>query len=88
MDIVLGEDWDLLMQDGDIVFGDTTIQDVGSVLMLNMGDLKYCPQLGPGLIRFVKGKATKEEIEKQIALHLKIDGKEYKELKQYINTGK
>ncbi|MFA9212473.1 MAG: hypothetical protein ACEQSR_01315 [Candidatus Methylacidiphilales bacterium] len=87
MDILLDNGWDLdIGADGDVRVGETAVQDVGSLLQLNKADLKYAPLLGPGLIRFTKGKATKEEILKEIALNLKIDGKRINDFKQYINV--
>ncbi len=87
MDIVFDNDGDLMQDsDGDIIFGETDMQDVATLLQLNPADLKYDPVIGPGLIRFVKGVNSQQEIEKEIAQQLKLDGKDFNTIKKLIKT--
>ena len=44
------------------------------------------PTLGPNLYRFIKSKASKSEIEATVAIHLAIDNKDFKLLKNKLNT--
>lgn len=72
----------LLDKDGDIrivphtgkdgltgfVVGDTLIQNAATVLELNQGELKEDPVLGANLIRYIRSKADKTAIEKQMKI--------------------
>lgn len=83
-DILLDNDDDLLVLDGDLVLGDTLTQDVGIILRLNQGDLKSDPLLGPGLIRMINGSANPIGLQKLVRLHLARDGKNYDNIKHLI----
>ena len=86
----------LLDKDGDIriaphtatdgfAVGDTLIQNAAIVLELNQGELKEDPVLGANLIRYIRSKANKTVIEKQMKVHLKRAGIDYSELVDKIN---
>lgn len=65
--------------------GDTLIQNAAIVLELNQGELKEDPVLGANLIRYIRSKANKTVIEKQMKVHLKRAGIDYSELVDKIN---
>lgn len=65
--------------------GDTLVQNAAIVLELNQGELKEDPVLGVNLIRYIRSKANKTAIEKQMKIHLKRAGIEYSELVDRIN---
>lgn len=67
------------------VVGDTLIQNAAIVLELNQGELKEDPVLGANLIRYMRSKADKTAIEKQMKIHLKRAGIDYAELVDKIN---
>lgn len=90
----------LLDQDGDIkivphadkdeklsgfIVGDSLVQNAAIVLELNQGELKEDPVLGTNLFRYIRSKANKSAIEKQMKVHLKRAGIDYSELVDKIN---
>lgn len=67
-----------------VAVGDSTMQDACIVLELNQGELKEDPLLGPNLLRFIRAKAGRTAIVKQVRMHLERDGLDYDELKEMI----
>lgn len=84
-DILLDDDNDLLFLNGDVVIGDSLIQEVAAIVELQTGELKSDPVLGPNLIQMIKGRHSKSEIEQRVRLHLGRDGKDYSHIKELIN---
>lgn len=82
-DIMLGPDDDLLI-DGDLVLGESYLQEVGILIRLNPGELKADPVLGPGLIRMVNGKVNANEIKTVVKVHLERDGKNYEDAEKVL----
>lgn len=68
-----------------LTLGDSMVQDACIVLGLNQGEVKVNPLLGPNLIRYVRAKASKVAITKQVKIHLQRAGIDYDELKDKIN---
>lgn len=68
-----------------VIIGDSMMQDAYIVLGLNQGELKEDPLIGPNLLRFIRSKATKTAVIKQVRMHLERDGLDYDELKETIN---
>lgn len=64
-----------------LMIGDTLIQNASIVLELNQGELKEDPLLGPNLQRFIRGKVSRQAVERQIKIHLSRAGVDYEELK-------
>lgn len=85
-DILLDDNNDLKILNGDFDFGDSEMQEVGQILQSTQGEWKMTPILGPNLYRFIKSKASKSEIESTVAIHLAIDNKDFKTLRTKINT--
>lgn len=83
-DILLDDDNDLKIVGGDFVINESEMQDVGIILQMNPGELKSDPILGVGMIRRVKSGVTKEDLEVDVKLHLKRDGKDYNTIKRKI----
>jgi hypothetical protein len=48
-DIMIGEDMDILIVDGNLVFGDATMQHQQVILLAHKGELKASPLLGVGV---------------------------------------
>ncbi len=84
-DLVLDDDSDIAILNGDFTIDDSLMQEVGIILRLNSGDLKSDPVLAPNLIQLVKSSAKPQIIEERIKLHLARDGKNYDEIKKNIN---
>ena len=85
-DILLDDNNDLKILNGDFDFGDSEMQEVGQILQSTQGEWKMTPILGPNLYRFIKSKTSKSEIEATVAIHLAIDNKDFKTLRTKINT--
>ena len=83
-DILLDENDDLLIRDGDFVIGQSQTQEVGLILRMNPGELKEDPLLGPALIRLIHSNASGADVKRITKLHLERDGKDYEQLKQQI----
>ena len=64
-----GQGYDLLVQDGSIVVGETTAQNQAFILMAHKGDYKEHPLLGVGLTDILNGNdfaAWQREITEQL----------------------
>ena len=85
-DILLDDNNDLKIINGDFDYGDSEIQEVGLILQSTQSEWKMTPTLGPNMYRFIKSKASKSEIESTVAIHLAIDNKDFKTLRTKINT--
>ena len=85
-DILLDDNNDLKILNGDFDYGDSEMQEVGLILQSTQCEWKMTPILGPNLYRFIKSKASKSEIESTVAIHLAIDNKDFKTLRTKINT--
>ena len=68
-----------------LTIGDSMVQDAYIVLGLNQGEVKANPLLGPNLIRYIRAKASKVAITKQVKIHLERAGIDYDELKDKIS---
>ena len=92
--IMLDNTGDLLVQpraqpDGKLiglVVNDTEVQNAAIILGMNQGEYKEDAALGPNLIRFMRQKADKVRIGKQMQIHLRRAGVDYEELKNKINV--
>lgn len=69
-----------------VAIGDSMIQNAYIILGLNQGELKEDPLLGPNLLRFIRAKATKAAVIKQVRMHLERDGLDYDEIKEMIHV--
>lgn len=83
-DILLDENDDLAIVNGDFVLGESTVQELGIILRLNQGELKSDPLLGPGLAKMIRSVGNKLKYISKIKLHLARDGKDYEKLKSII----
>lgn len=83
-DILLNEDNEPLVVDGDFVIGESDDQEVRLLLRLNQGGVKRDPILGPNLIQELEQGYNEEKILKKVRLHLERDGKDFNEFKDRI----
>lgn len=84
-DILLDDNDDLDIVNGDFVIGESTLQEVGIILRLNSGELKSDPVLAPNLIQLVNSASNNQEFEERVRLFLKRDNKNYEDIKKLIN---
>lgn len=83
-DILHDENGDLLFNGGDLVIGDSTLQEVGNIIQANPGDVKSDPICGVGITRYVKSKSRSEFLEAEVKTQLKRDNKNYNRIKKQI----
>ncbi|WP_300978935.1 hypothetical protein [Flavobacterium sp.] len=84
-DILLDDNDDLTIVNGDFVIGESVIQEVGIILRLNSGELKSDPVLAPNLVQLVNSVSNNQEFEERVRLFLKRDNKNYEDIKKLIN---
>lgn len=84
-DVMLDENMDLKIVDGDFVVDKSLTQEVSMLLRLNKGDLKSDPILGTNLIEKIKQKVSKVLIKQVIDINLTRDGKDFSDLDEFIN---
>lgn len=85
-DIRLNQDNDLKFSNGDFDIDKSEMQEVSLILQSTQGEWKEHPILGPNLYQYLKSKADKIAIERQMRIHLALDDKDYNELKTKIET--
>lgn len=84
--ILLDRTGELLIKDKQMVVGDSEMQEVSIILMMNQGEQKFQPYLGANLIN-LKGKKIKHfELNSRIKLQLTLDNKRYEDIKDKIQT--
>jgi hypothetical protein len=85
-DILLNEENDINIINGDFVIDSSLLQEVTIITKLNTGELKSDPLLAPNLIQLIKSNAKQFDIEQRLRIHLARDGKDYSEIKKYIQV--
>jgi phage baseplate assembly protein W len=83
-DILLDNEDNLRIENGDFVIGDSIDQEVSIILRLHKGELKEDPVLGCDLIKLINSNITETELKQIIKLQLARDGKSYDALKERI----
>lgn len=74
-DILLDTNFDIAVQDGDIVWGESFEQEIDLIVRARTGEWKFDPVLGCDLILFVNSNASKLDIIQKVKLQLERDGK-------------
>lgn len=83
-DILLDENDELRIENGDFVIGESIDQEVSLILRMSKGELKEDPILGCDLLRLINSNITEVELKQIIKLQLARDGKSYDDLKERI----
>lgn len=83
--IVLTPDGDVSVVNRHLVVSDTLLQDASIALQLKQGELKEDPLLGPNLVRLIRSKPDKVEMERLVKIHLSRAGIEYENIKSKLN---
>lgn len=76
MDIELDNNNDLLVQGGDFVIDDTTIDEVISIITSYQGYWKQFPLIGCGASSYLASPGDCEPLRRQIRIQLQSDGKQ------------
>jgi hypothetical protein len=61
-DILLNNEGDLELRDGDVVFDEADGQSLEALLFLCQGDLKYSPLTGVGITRITNSKVGSSQV--------------------------
>ena len=80
LDILFGEDGDLLIENGDLVVGDATEQHIYDLLVSYKGWWKFEPLVGLGIHTFLEDDKTVQELERVIVAELENNGMRVKEI--------
>lgn len=85
--ILLDENFESRVIDGEMVVGDSMTQEVALIIGSNKGEWKEYPTLGPGLTSMMRGtRLTQTEIEQIVDAHLKKDNKSVADVGKYIKA--
>jgi hypothetical protein len=83
-DILLDENNDLQIVNGDFVIGESLMQEVGIILQMNQGELKSDPLIGANLTTKIRGVQNDAKIRRHIETQMELDGKDYDEIKNNV----
>ena len=64
---------EIIIENGDFVFGDSDQQHVEDIFMCNQGEFKEWPLLGFGAIGYIKSTITDEEFKRDLKIQLDYD---------------
>ncbi|MCX6232441.1 MAG: oxidase [Bacteroidetes bacterium] len=73
-DILLDENFDLAVVDGDFVLGESTQQHQELLLLINKGELKEFPLAGVGLNEYLLDDGEMLELTQEICKQFSVDG--------------
>jgi hypothetical protein len=73
-DLVLNEDSDLTIANGDLVYGESTFQEQQLIISANKGDFKHIPQLGVEIYKYANSSGEDSTIKALIRENLLLDG--------------
>ena len=73
-DILLTEEFDLQIENGDFVTGRADAQNVQIIFLAHPGEVKEFPMLGFGASKYLKCQVSKAKFYRDLKLQLKYDG--------------
>ncbi len=79
-DILLDENMDVQVANGDFVIGDATLQNQKLLLLSEKGEWKQSPEMGVGLRSFLLDDATVHELHQEIQKQFSLDGMKVKSI--------
>ncbi|RWW91867.1 hypothetical protein [Flavobacterium cerinum] len=75
LDILLDDDFNPLIQNGDFVIGQSDQQHVNCIFLAHPGEYKQFPLVGFGASRYLKSTtASKEKFIRDLTIQLELDG--------------
>ncbi len=80
MDILLDDNNDIRIENGDLVLGDSFQQEIELILGSNQGEWKNEPLIGANLIELINSEVSELELKNKISQALKLDGKTLKSI--------
>lgn len=84
-DLLLDEDGDLKIVDGDFVIGESTAQHQNLLLIADKGEFKESPMRGVGVLRYLED-GTPDNLAREIRTEFTIDGMKVNQIKR-LNNG-
>ena len=72
-DILLDDDFDLLIEDGDLVIGESDEQHIALILSTYQGGWKFDPLVGVGVRQYLASSGNEELIKRNITVQLEAD---------------
>lgn len=72
-DLLLDSSGDILIENGDFVFGESDQQHVEDIFIANQGEYKEWPLLGFGAINYIKSRVTDAEFKRDLKIQLAYD---------------
>ncbi len=72
-DILLDEDNDLLIVNGDLVIGESEEQDIKMILQAVKNDYKQFPELGVDLVKHIEASGSSLKLKQDIKINLRMD---------------
>jgi len=83
-DVLLDENNDLKIVNGDFVIGESEMQDVGLILSSNQGEWKEHPIIGANLVTKVRSNTNDGRLERELRIQMKLDGKDFEKIRNKI----
>jgi hypothetical protein len=72
-DLLLDSTGDVMIENGDFVFGESDQQHVEDIFIANQGEYKEWPLLGFGAINYIKTRVTDAEFKRDLKIQLAYD---------------
>lgn len=73
-DMILGDDDDLVVRNGDWVIGESTEQHIKAILIANKGEFRDVPFFGVGLNGYLKEDGQQVVLKREIEKMMTLDG--------------
>ena len=73
-DILVDENNDLMISNGDFVIGPSDVQHVDHIIMAFPGEYKEHPEIGLGAVAYVKSNTSKVKFKRDLRIQLNYDG--------------
>lgn len=85
-DYILGDDGDLVIQNGDFLFGDSRTDDVDLIIATNQGEWKQDPLTGCNMVERMRSKQSPDQIQRAVRIQVMRDGMNFNEVRKHLET--
>ena len=74
IDVTIGEDFDLSLENGDFLLSESTEQSLQMLTLANKGEWRETPQAGVGIVNYLNSQDTTEQtLRREIQVQLDLD---------------